>query len=58
MNDDIGRNEVAAERMEMIAPLLSPGLTKHDRSVMKKELAEHYNVSTKTVHRYYIKFLQ
>lgn len=57
MNDDIGRNEVAAERMEMIAPLLSPGLTKHDRSVMKKELAEHYNVSTKTVHRYYMKYL-
>ena len=57
MNDDIGRNEVAAERMEMIAPLLSPGLTKHDRSVIKKELAEHYNVSTKTVHRYYMKYL-
>lgn len=57
MNDDIARNEVAAERMEMIAPLLAPGLTRQERCAIKKELAEQYCVSTKTVHRYYMKYL-
>lgn len=51
------RQEEAKKKMEMIAPLLDPYLTKQERAQKKKQIAEKEGLSAKTVHRYYKKYI-
>lgn len=55
--EDKERQEEAKKKMEIIAPLLDPYLTKQERTQKKKQVAEKEGLSVKTVHRYYMKYM-
>lgn len=50
------KQEEARKKMEIIAPLLDPYLTKRERTEKEKEIAKANSLSVKTVHRYYMKY--
>ena len=45
------KQEEARKKMEIIAPLLDPYLTKRERTEKEKEIAKANSLSVKTVHR-------
>lgn len=51
------KQEVAKKKMEVIAPLLDPHLTTAERIEKKKKAAEENKLSVKTVHRYYMQYM-
>ena len=42
----------AEERMKLIAPLLSPGLSREALAEMKQQICEEYRISERTLRRY------
>ncbi len=54
--EEVKRQEEAKKKMEIIASLLDPYLTKGERAQKKKQIAEDKGLSVKTVHRYLMKY--
>ncbi len=51
------KQKEARKKMEIIAPLLDPHMTKRERTKKKKEIAKEKGLSVKTVHRYYMQYI-
>ena len=52
MNRDEKSDQIAAQRMKLIAPLLSPGLDRAFRQQMKKQISRESGLSERTLRRY------
>lgn len=49
---------IAEERMKLIAPLLDPTMDKARKALLRLDICEQYNVSERTLIRYYNSYLQ
>lgn len=52
MNRNEKSNQIAAQRMKLIAPLLSPGLDRASRRQMKEQISRESGLSERTLRRY------
>ena len=52
MNRNEKSDQIAAQRMKLIAPLLSPGLDRASRQQMKEQISRESGLSERTLRRY------
>lgn len=58
MKDRKKATETAESRMQMIAPLLAPNLSREDVTKLKESISEQFQVSVRTVERYSKSYLE
>ena len=58
MKDRKKAAETAESRMQMIAPLLAPNLSREDVTKLKESISEQFQVSVRTLERYSKSYLE